>query len=79
MNRADVSRELGKAEQVLAAVERYLVAHNESMAALHMSDRVVPSPLTAAVMPARMDLQGSVSRLASEAESTDQWGRNVHV
>lgn len=71
MHAADVKREFEKAENVLGMVERYLMAYGESMAALHLSDRVIPSPLTAAVMQARLDLTGAASRLASEGRSTD--------
>lgn len=64
------ARELAKAENVLGQVERYLTAHNESMAALHLSERVVPSPLTASVINARMDLQRALGR-ASEGTSNN--------
>lgn len=72
MHQSDVVRELQKADNVLGMVERYLTAHNESMAALHLSERVVPSPLTAAVMQSRLDLQRSLAALASEETSSSQ-------
>lgn len=72
MRASDLVRELEKAENVLGMVERYLTAFNESMAALHLSERVIQSPLTAAVMQARMDLTQAVDRLALEGTSPDQ-------
>jgi len=48
----DVLRELAKVEGALAAVEQHLTKQNEANAALHMSDRVLYSPLTVAVVNA---------------------------
>lgn len=71
MHALDLKRELDKAENVLGQVERYLTAYNESMAALHLSERVQQSPLTAAVINARMDLQSASARLANEETSSE--------
>lgn len=60
----DAIRELQKAAGVLRAVERYLNAYNESMAALHMSQQVMQSPLTAAVQNAAFDAEEAAKRLA---------------
>lgn len=59
----DAVRELEKAANVLRAVERYLSAYNESMAALHMSDKVMASPLTSAVQQAAFDCEQAVERM----------------
>jgi hypothetical protein len=50
---ADVLRELTKVETALAAAEEHLTKQNEANAALHMSGRVLYSPLTVAVVNAR--------------------------
>lgn len=63
----DAARELSKAALTLRAVERYLVAYNESMAALHMADKVMVSPLTAAVQQAAFDCEQAAARLAGPA------------
>lgn len=49
----DVLRELAKVEAALAAAEEHLTKQNEANAALHMSERVLYSPLTVAVVNAR--------------------------
>lgn len=49
----DILRELSKIETALAAAEEHLTKQNEANAALHMSDRVLYSPLTVAVVNAR--------------------------
>ena len=49
----DALRELSKIEAALAAAEEHLTKQNEANAALHMSDRVLYSPLTVAVVNAR--------------------------
>lgn len=66
MNVNDVRREFAKAENVLGLVETYLTAYNQSMAALHLSPTVLPSPLTSAVMQARNDLRLASDRVAAE-------------
>lgn len=50
---ADALRELAKIEAALAAAETHLTKQNEANAALHMSERVLYSPLTVAVINAR--------------------------
>ncbi|MFC4334065.1 hypothetical protein [Salininema proteolyticum] len=50
---ADVLRELAKVEAALAAAEEHLTKQNEANAALHLSERVLYSPLTVAVVNAR--------------------------
>lgn len=64
MTRADMKRELEKLDVTLIQVERHLTGHNQSMAALHTSETVLPSPLTAAVQAARLD----VNRLIHSVE-----------
>lgn len=49
----DILRELSKIEAALAAAEEHLTKQNEANAALHMSERVLYSPLTVAVVNAR--------------------------
>lgn len=53
MNPEDLMREVDKIDGVLEAVEKYLTRQNEMNAALHMSDRVMASPLASAVTTAR--------------------------
>lgn len=62
----DAARALRKAANVLRAVERYLTAYNESMAALHMSEKVMQSPLTSAVSAAVWDATEAANRLDPE-------------
>lgn len=50
---ADALRELAKVETALAAAEEHLTKQNEANAALHMSGRVLYSPLAVAVVNAR--------------------------
>lgn len=64
----DAARELVKAAGVLRAVERYLTAYNESMAALHMSQQVMQSPLTSAVQNAAYDAEEAAKRLRGERD-----------
>lgn len=49
MNADDAARELDKAADALDAAAKHLRARNQSDAALHMAERVRPSPLTVAV------------------------------
>jgi nucleoside diphosphate kinase len=49
----DALRELAKVEATLEAAEAHLTKQNEANAALHMSERVLYSPLTVAVINAR--------------------------
>ena len=49
----DALRELAKVEDALASAEEHLTKQNEANAALHMSGRVLYSPLTVAVVNAR--------------------------
>lgn len=58
----DAARELDKAAGVLKAVHRYLDAYNVSMAALHMSEQVMQSPLTAAVEQAVYQAEAAAAR-----------------
>jgi len=53
MSNADALRELAKIEAALEAAETHLTKQNEANAALHMSERVLYSPLTVAVINAR--------------------------
>ena len=74
MQATDASRELAKVENVLSQVERHLVAHNESMAALHLSEQVMQSPLTVAVIQSRNNLRNLQARLESEGVSSSDRG-----
>lgn len=65
----DAVRELEKAREVLTAARRYFIAHNESMAALHMSDKVMASPLTAAIEQAIWGCDKAVNGLRDSEES----------
>ena len=49
----DLNRELDKIDNALAHAETYLAKNNEANASLHLSDRVLYSPLTTAVINAR--------------------------
>jgi len=49
----DALRELAKVEEALASAEQHLSKRDESNAAGHMSERVLYSPLTVAVVNAR--------------------------
>lgn len=51
---ADLVREFDKADEALAACEKFLDHYNAQMAALHLSEKVLPSPLTAKVKAARL-------------------------
>ncbi len=62
---SDVLRELTKVETALEAAEKHLTTQNEANAALHMSDRVLYSPLTVAVVNARE----SAKRVRAHLES----------
>lgn len=66
----DAVRELEKAAEVLGAVDRYLTAYNESMAALHMSENVMVSPLTAAVRQAEFDARKAAARFTATVSHT---------
>lgn len=55
----NLKRECRKAANVLRLAERYFTAYNESMAALHMSPDVMPSPLTAAISQAAWDCENA--------------------
>jgi hypothetical protein len=57
MHRDDAIRELAKIELALGAAELHLVRHNETNAALHMSETVLHSPLTIAVINARASVE----------------------
>jgi hypothetical protein len=64
---ADVLRELTKVETALAAAGEHLTKQNEANAALHMSGRVLYSPLTVAVVNARE----SVKKIRTHLEGSN--------
>ena len=66
----DLTRELRKAEEALAACDRHFQAAAESNAALHMSDRVIPNPLTSHVAL-------TLSNLRHVLYGTDQSGESL--
>ena len=63
---ADLLREFDKADEALAACETFLDHYNAQMAALHLSDKVLPSPLTSKVKIARTGIEAARLRLCEE-------------
>lgn len=53
----DAAREIDKAVSVLDAADRMMTAEAEMNAAKHMSERVIPNPLAAAIATALADLR----------------------
>lgn len=53
----DAERQIDKAVDVLDAVDRMMTAEADMNAAKHMSSRVMPNPLAAAVATVRDDLK----------------------
>jgi len=68
MEKADLIRELEKIFHTLDSVVDYLETQNEANAKLHMSDRVMYSPLTSAAGVANKALSGLIMRLYDEYE-----------
>ncbi len=68
MEKADLIRELEKIFHTLDSVVDYLETQNEANAKLHMSDRVMYSPLTSAAGVANKALSGLIMRLYEEYE-----------
>jgi hypothetical protein len=68
MEKADLIRELEKIFHTLGNVVDYLETQNEANAKLHMSDRVMYSPLTSAAGVANKALSGLIMRLSDEYE-----------
>lgn len=68
MEKADLIRELEKIFHTLDNVVDYLETQNEANAKLHMSDRVMYSPLTSAAGVANKALSGLIMRLSDEYE-----------
>lgn len=68
MEKADLIRELEKIFHTLDNVVDYLETQNEANAKLHMSDRVMYSPLTSAAGVANKALSGLIMRLYDEYE-----------
>lgn len=62
INGEDAARELDKAADVLEQVERYLLRMAEMNAALHLADKVLPSPLTVRVQVAIANAHQSAQR-----------------
>lgn len=72
MHQEDLVRELAKTDNVLAQVEAYLLYQNKANAALHLSEKVLLSPLATAVQNQRIHLQWLESQLGSvEQPSND--------
>lgn len=68
MEKADLIRELEKIFHTLDSVVDYLETQNEANAKLHMSDKVMYSPLTSAAGLANKSLSGLIMRLYDEYE-----------
>jgi hypothetical protein len=68
MEKADLIRELEKIFHTLDNVVDYLETQNEANAKLHMSDKVMYSPLTSAAGVANKALSGLIMRLYDEYE-----------
>lgn len=68
MEKADLIRELEKIFHTLDSVVDYLETQNEANAKLHMSDKVMYSPLTSAAGLANKALSGLIMRLYDEYE-----------
>ncbi|WMI33404.1 hypothetical protein SEA_KENREY_6 [Streptomyces phage Kenrey] len=68
MEKADLIRELQKIFDVLDNVVDYLETQNEANAKLHMSDKVMYSPLTSAAGLANTNLSNLIMRLYDEYE-----------
>lgn len=66
MDSQDLIRELQKIEAVLFKVEEYHSKTNEANSALHMSDKVLYSPLTSAVGVSLDNIHKIITRLANE-------------
>lgn len=66
MESSDVIRELQKVSDVLDSVVDYLETQNEANAKLHMSDKVMYSPLTSAAGIANCTLSDLIVRLYDE-------------
>jgi len=66
MESSDVIRELQKVSDVLDSVVDYLETQNEANAKLHMSDKVMYSPLTSAAGIANRTLSDLIVRLYDE-------------
>ena len=58
----DIRRELAKAREALAACEKHLARHSESMAALHLATNVMYSPLHAKVTAAIYGIDHALNR-----------------
>ena len=68
MEKPDLIRELEKIFHTLDSVVDYLETQNEANAKLHMSDKVMYSPLTSAAGLANKALSGLIMRLYDEYE-----------
>jgi hypothetical protein len=68
LEKADLIRELEKIFHTLDSVVDYLETQNEANAKLHMSDKVMYSPLTAAAGLANRNLSSLMVRLYDEYE-----------
>ena len=68
MKNPDLIRELEKIFHTLDSVVDYLETQNEANAKLHMSDKVMYSPLTSAAGLANKNLSALIMRLYDEYE-----------
>ncbi|QNN99111.1 hypothetical protein SEA_FAUST_5 [Streptomyces phage Faust] len=68
MQNPDLIRELEKIFHTLDSVVDYLETQNEANAKLHMSDKVMYSPLTSAAGLANKNLSALIMRLYDEYE-----------
>lgn len=75
MEKPDLIRELEKIFHTLDSVVDYLETQNEANAKLHMSDKVMYSPLTSAAGLANKALSGLIMRLYDEYEKEIEDGK----
>lgn len=68
MEKADLIRELEEIQETLEDMTTYLEMTSEANAKLHMSDKVMYSPLTSAAGLANTNLSNLIMRLYDEYE-----------
>lgn len=74
----DLRRELSKAAETLAAVEKHLARTAEANAALHVADRVMYSPLHAKVASTLNGIAHALERTQQEP-GMDPWRELAHI
>jgi hypothetical protein len=74
MEKPDLIRELEKIFHTLDSIVDYLETQNEANAKLHMSDKVMYSPLTSAAGLANTNLSNLIMRLYDDYEKETEDG-----